>query len=339
MILPKNPVISATWIGILCLSLQAEHAAAHPLAPALLELTETGAGRFEVRWKTPRRLAADTRLTPIFPESCTAASRRDSETDRVSVTLTWSIECETAGLVGESLGVRGISRRGASAVVRVLRADGVQVQGVVSRDQPLFTIPAEPSRFEVFHRYTRLGIEHLWFGLDHVLFILGLLLLVHRWRDLLLTVTAFTLGHSVTLCLAALGVVRLPTAQIEVLIALTLVWLAWEVLRENQPSRWSPFAERPWRMAAVFGLLHGFGFAGALSQVGLPQSEIPIALLAFNVGIELGQLTLIAASALLWIVLSPGLKRLSPRLLRTASAYAVGTLAAYWAIERLAAVV
>ena len=339
MILPKNLVISAFWIGIFCLSLLAEHATAHPLAPALLELTETDAGRFEVRWKTPARLAADTNLTPILPESCTAESSRDSETDRLSVTLTWSIECETSGLVGESLGVRGISGRGASAVVRVVRSDGVQIQGVVSRAQPLFTIPAEPSRFEVFHRYTRLGIEHLWFGLDHVLFILGLLLLVHRWRDLLLTVTAFTLGHSVTLCLAALGVVRLPTAQIEVLIALTLVWLAWEVLREDQPSRRSPFAKGPWRMAMVFGLLHGFGFAGALSQVGLPQSEIPVALLAFNVGIELGQLTLIAASALLWIVSSPVFKKLPPRPLRTASAYAVGILAAYWAIERLATVV
>lgn len=339
MILQKSAFISVFWIGILCLFSPAEHAAAHPLAPALLELTETDAGRFEVRWKTPSRLPADTRLTPILPESCTDASSRDSDRDRLSATLTWSVDCETPGLVGELLGVRGISRRGASAVVRVVREDGVQVQGVVSRDRPLFTIPVEPSRFEVFHRYTRLGIEHLWFGLDHVLFILGLLLLVHRWRDLLLTVTAFTLGHSVTLCLAALGVVRLPTAQIEVLIALTLVWLAWEVLGEDKSSRWSPFAKRPWRMAAVFGLLHGFGFAGALSQVGLPQSEIPVALLAFNVGIELGQLTLIAVSALIWLVLSPVLKKLSPRILRTGSAYVVGTLAAYWAIERLAAVV
>ncbi len=257
----------------------------------------------------------------------------------MSFTMIWSIDCKTPGLVGESIGVRGIVRRGAGSVVRVIRADGTVVQGVVSKDHPMFTVPAQPSSREVLRRYARLGIEHLWFGLDHVLFILGLLLLVHRWRDLLLTVTAFTLGHSVTLCLATLGIVRAPTAYIEVLIALTLVWLAWEVLKQDAPSRRSPFAKRPWRMAAAFGLLHGFGFAGALSQVGLPQAEIPIALFAFNVGIELGQLALIAVSAMVWFAVSPLLKRAGPRWLRGAGAYAIGALASYWVIERLSAVV
>lgn len=185
----------------------------------------------------------------------------------------------------------------------------------------------------VARSYLGLGIEHLLTGLDHVLFVIGLVLLVSSWRSLIATVTSFTLGHSVTLTLATLEVVSVPTLVFELAIAFSILVLGAELAREEPGETW--LRRRPWAMAFGFGLLHGLGFAGALSEIGLPAADIPLALFSFNVGIELGQLLIVAPLALAIAFAGERLRALPAPLLRV-PAYVIGSLAAYWCIERAA---
>jgi hydrogenase/urease accessory protein HupE len=206
------------------------------------------------------------------------------------------------------------------------------VRAVLTGGEPRLRVPEREQRGAVFSSYLGLGFEHILSGVDHLLFVLGLILLVSGMRALVATVTAFTLGHSVTLSAAALGFVHFPTRWAETLIAFSIALLANELVRGEREAP-SPMRRRPWAMSASFGLLHGFGFAGALAEVGLPGDEIPLALFAFNVGIELGQLCFVVAVVALrgafgrWLALVPA--RFAPL-----PAYAIGTLAAYWCFQR-----
>ena len=188
------------------------------------------------------------------------------------------------------------------AVVRVVFADGRVAEGIIARDRPTFVVPDAPRPWDILAAYVRLGVGHILAGPDHLLFVFGLVLLAGATRRLLATVTAFTLGHSVTLTAAALGLVAVPVDPIEVAIAASVFVLAVELARD--PGRASAIRRRPWVMAFAFGLLHGFGFAGALAEAGLPGDEIPLALLGFNLGIEAGQVAFVAcvlaAGAALW---------------------------------------
>ena len=224
-----------------------------------------------------------------------------------------------------------LAEAGSDVLLRVLLADGRSLRAVLRPNAPSFILPAAQSPAGVAAGYLTLGIEHLLTGPDHLAFVLGLVLLVGSGRRLLGTITAFTLGHSVTLSLAALGFVRLPPAPIEAAIALSILVLAVELARQRP----TVLGRRPWLMAASFGLLHGLGFAGALAQVGLPVEEIPLALLSFNVGIELGQIAFVLAILGLGLGLSPLLRRL-PAWSAAAPTYVIGTLAAFWMFERLA---
>jgi len=214
-------------------------------------------------------------------------------------------------------------------------ADGRSVQAVLRGSQPFHVVPERPSRLGVVRDYLRLGLEHIASGLDHLLFVLGLLLLVGgRLAPVVKTVTAFTLGHSVTLSLAVLGFVRFPVGLIELAIAASVFVLGAELARgPGAPA--SRLRRFPWAMAGAFGLLHGFGFAGALAQVGLPSGEIPLSLFAFNLGIELGQLAFVALALAGWRLLVLA-RAPAPAWLRAAPAYGIGTLAAYWCLERAA---
>jgi hydrogenase/urease accessory protein HupE len=246
------------------------------------------------------------------------------------------VDCGGRSLAGARIGVDGLAARGTDALVRLHLADGRLVQGVVRGGEPFLTVPERPGPAEVFGAYVGLGFEHILGGLDHLAFVLGLVLLVRGRRALLWTVTAFTAGHSVTLSLAALGVVRVPAAGVEVLIAVSIVAVAVELARPDRGPipRW----RSPWAMAGAFGLLHGLGFAGALTEVGLPAGEIPAALFAFNCGIEAGQLLFVAGLLLAGSALARTGRKLPPFVaLPTAGvpAYAIGALAAYWVIERI----
>jgi hydrogenase/urease accessory protein HupE len=241
----------------------------------------------------------------------------------------------TAALTGQRIGVDGLRTRATDALVRIRLADGRSVQTVLRGNESAITVPEGTGKLDVLRAYLVLGFEHILTGFDHLLFVLGLTLLVHGRRQLLWTITAFTAGHSVTLSVAALGYVSLPTAPIEVLIALTILVLAVELTREAA-GRDGWMQRRPWAVAFAFGLLHGLGFAGALAQVGLPADEIPLALFSFNVGIELGQLLFVACV----LATRSALRRLPtdfPRPVRALPAYAIGSLAVFWMWERIAA--
>jgi hydrogenase/urease accessory protein HupE len=245
------------------------------------------------------------------------------------------VRCEH-GLTGRSVGVDGLTTGKTDALVRVALADGRKVQGVLRASEPSLTIPERPGRLDVLASYGKLGVEHILSGPDHLLFVLGLLLLATGPRLLLETVTAFTAAHSVTLSLAVLGVVDFPSRVIEIGIAASVFVLAVELTRTERPTS-TLLRRAPWMMAGIFGLLHGLGFAGALAEVGLPSGEIPVALFAFNVGIELGQLTFVALmSGAGWLVVR-GLAR--PAWITLGSAYVMGSLSALWCLERTAVLI
>jgi hydrogenase/urease accessory protein HupE len=321
------------WLlgSALACALAASPAAAHRLAPSLLSIDEAADGTIAVSFKMARQQPSGAEVAPELPETCVPTERPRVDGDAASLTVRWTARCG-AGIVGARVGVRGLAETDTNALVRVALHDGRRVQAVLHAGAPSLVIPERASAFDAFHDYLRLGVLHIVTGFDHLLFVFGLLLLARGVRSLLWTVTAFTAGHSVTLSLAALGIVRFPTAPIELAIAATILVLALELAREGRDS-W--LRRRPWAVAFAFGLLHGFGFAGALAEVGLPQEEIPVALFSFNVGIELGQLGFVALVLALRRALTPALARAPAWLLR-APVTAMGALSVYWCLDRSA---
>lgn len=318
-------------------------AVAHPLAPSLLEIRETEPGRATVLFRTPIAQTAGSTLYPDLPPTCTADEEPVATRQGTGVDLRWSIGCTENSLVAKSFGVRGLEGSRTSTLLRILLANGQQHHRLLNASNPSFTVPTEARRGEVLRQYTLLGIEHILSGPDHLLFVLALLLLIRGRKLLLWTISAFTLGHSVTLALAVLEVIYVPQAPVEVLIAASILFLAVELVRP--PDAPASLTQRyPWAIAAGFGLLHGLGFAGALAEIGVPQGEIPLALLSFNIGIEAGQLGFIALCLALAGVSTRFAKKFRPKTLappasgRVFAAYAIGSLAAFWLFERLATI-
>jgi hypothetical protein len=310
---------------------------AHPLAPALLELREHGGGHVEVKFKTAAKRLAGTKLVPSLPEFCSTTSVPTVEREGTGVVERYAVACN-ASLGGARVGIRGLEASGTDALLRVALADGRHIQSVLRSSEPSLVIPERPSRLAVLRGYLRLGVEHIASGLDHLLFVFGLLVLVGaRTGALLKTVTAFTVGHSVTLSLAVLGFVAFPSGLVELAIAGSIFVLGAELVPApgRAPGR---LRRSPWAMAGAFGLLHGFGFAGALAEIGLPSGEIPLALFAFNVGIELGQLAFIGLVLVAWRLVI-GVQVPLPTWSRALPAYGIGCLAAYWCIERAAGLI
>lgn len=311
----------------------ATRVAAHPLAPALLDLRELGDGRVAVTWKTSRYRATGSRVEPRLPADCSMESVPQTSGDAESLTTTWQVRCP-GSLVGRRFGVSGLASSGIDALVRVTLADGRVVRGVVRGPTPELVVPERQSAASLAAAYLAVGVAHILTGMDHVVFIAALLLLARARGALLASIVAFTVGHSLTLALAALELVRLPTGAVEWLLAAGLFVLAVELTRAAAPP--SRFMRRTWIWALLLGLLQGFGFAGALREIGLPSGDVPLALLSFNLGIEIGQLAVIAgvlgAAAAL-----PRLPLRWPRWAAQAPVYVIGTLAAYWCIERTAA--
>jgi len=306
--------------------------AAHQFAPALLELQEVAPGRAAVRWKQPAVRLQGSQLRPVLPPSCEGVGAPKVTREGSGMVASWEIVCP-GGVVGKTVGVDGIATSQADVLLRVGLTDGRSFRRVLTPDQPSFRVPTVESKLGVVRGYAVLGIEHILTGWDHLLFVLGLILLVGPARMLLWTITAFTGGHSVTLALATLGLVNVPPAPTEAAIALSIYLLAVELIR-SRAGRTTLMRRAPWLVAGVFGLLHGLGFAGALAQVGLPPGEIPLSLFAFNVGIELGQLGFVAvvlgAMALVRAVRLP-----QPAWGASLAAYAIGSLAIYWFLERI----
>jgi hydrogenase/urease accessory protein HupE len=272
----------------------------------------------------------------IFPD----AVERIGEAQSALINNSWEERFEiraAGGLIGGEVHIEGILGGATDVIVRVERLDGTTQLERLVPTKPNFTVTASPGPGEIAWDYFVLGVEHILGGIDHLLFVLALLLLVRNVRRLLLTITAFTVAHSITLVGATLGLVSLPGPPVEAVIALSIVFVAAEVIHEQQ-GRASITARAPWIVAFGFGLLHGLGFAGALQEVGLPETAIAVALLMFNVGVEAGQLLFVTIVAMLSLVL----RKLTPIPVAAASrviSYAIGSIAAFWTIERVAAFV
>jgi len=310
-------------------------ACADVFRPAYLELREVGVGHYDVLWKVPAqgeniRLAATVR----FPEGTVALSEPRRVFSGNSYIQRWQIS-RTGGLTGQTIGVDGIAGGATDVIVRLERQDGTSQTERLVPERPTFVVAAPAGTGEVAWSYLRLGVEHILGGVDHLLFVLALLLIVRGHVRILATITAFTLAHSLTLVAATLGVVHVPGPPVEASIALSIVFVASEVVHglQGHPGL---TARAPWLVAFTFGLLHGFGFAGALAEMGLPQHAIPVALLMFNVGVELGQLAFVAA--MLAAVATLAQLRVNwPRWAHYVPAYTIGSVAMVWTIQRVAA--
>ncbi len=319
-------------------------ATAHEVRPAYLQIVETAPERFRVLWKQPivqdRRLAID----PVLPNDCPPLGDPVPEVVSGALVQQWEVACP---LDQGAIHISGLARTLTDAMVEVQRLDGEGLTALLRPNSPSLDLDDPTPQVAA---YLWLGIEHLLFGIDHVLFVIGLVYLVpSRWA-LLKTITAFTLAHSITLALSVLELVQAPQRPVEAVIALSILFLARELL--SPPEQRSPLtSRRPWIMALLFGLLHGFGFAGAMAEIGLPRDQLAPALLLFNVGIEVGQLMIIAAllallGAARWAGLRPpttvlhgvaqpvGAMHQGLTWLDLGLIYAIGALSAYWTIDR-----
>jgi hydrogenase/urease accessory protein HupE len=318
----------AAWVA-----LAAGPVRAHPLGFGVLRLVESPDGRVEARFRYSGSEADPRGVRVRLPARCAPVGEPVGQALAYGQTIRWRVDCGEEGLAGATVVFEGMDDRDLQAIVHLERPGQAPRSARVTGADPTFTVPSAAPARSPWREYTRLGVEHILEGVDHLLFVLGLVLLVGlRWR-LLATLTAFTLGHSVTLALSTLGWVRVSPAPVEAAIALSILLLGVELARERP----APTLTRryPGLVAALFGLLHGLGFAGALREVGLPEGAIPEALLGFNLGVELGQILFVLAVAgavtLARRLRLPG--RARARLLAT---YGLGTFGAFFLLQRLA---
>ena len=310
----------ALQLIVSCALFAASTAGAHEIRPGLLQVTETADNRYTVIWKQP--LLGDRRLPlePVLEPNC---EKLDAEIQATTSALIerWETECEL-----QRLTIDGLNRTLTDVMLEFTDAEGESQRALLRPESPDYELGSGGAGSAWL--YLKLGIEHLLAGYDHVLFVLGLLLLIRSTASLLITITCFTLAHSITLALSVLGWVQLSQAAVEACIALSIVLLAREVLTDTT----SLLKNRPWIAAFAFGLLHGFGFAGALRDIGLPEENLWLSLLSFNVGIELGQLLLVGV----WVVLGLLTAKFTAReQLRPILAYAIGGMAVFWTLQRV----
>jgi hydrogenase/urease accessory protein HupE len=309
------------------------HAQAHEVRPGYLELEQTAAETWRVLWKVPAQ--GDMRLSihPRFPDACVFVSQPIAFQANNAYIERTAMTCR-GGLVGRAIGINGLSATLTDVLVRSVRADGSVQVARLSPSTPGFVFEARPHSLAVAGAYTLLGVEHILRGIDHLLFVLGLMLIVRNKWLLVKTITAFTIAHSISLAASTLGWIQLAQPPVEAVIALSILFLASELAKQHRGH--AGLVERyPWVVAFTFGLLHGFGFAGALREVGLPESDIPLALFTFNIGVEIGQLLFVGLVVVAFAAMHRLLIRL-PRWMHAIPAYAIGTMATFWWLQRMA---
>lgn len=321
------------WVCSLLLTwLMIGPAQAHWASPGYLELKQTAEGTYSVLWKVPLQAGRPLGLEPLLPDGCVDKTPVRPVKTATAVVKRWITRC-AGGLTGKPISIGGLPTSLTDVLARVTHMDGTVQTVRLTPDDSSFTVTAAPDWIDVSTTYLALGVEHILSGIDHLLFVLALLIIVSGWRRLVATITAFTVAHSITLGAATLGWVYMPRPPVEAVIALSILFLAVEIVHRAR-GRLGITERAPWVVAFTFGLLHGFGFAGALTEVGLPQNAIPLALLFFNVGVEVGQLLFVGAFVLLtWLWSRISLPR--SRWVEITAAYVIGCVAAYWAIERV----
>ena len=306
---------------------------AHEVRPAYLELKQQSEDAYQALWKVPA--LGDMRLGIYvrMPMDCEYVVEPRAFISGGAFIERWAFKSPGA-LVGDTIYFNGLKRTLTDVLVRIERIDGTTQVEMVGPSQPYLVVEAAPSKARIIWTYLVLGVEHIIFGIDHLLFVFALLLIVDGVGKLVRTITAFTVAHSITLATAALGFVHVPGPPVEAIIALSIAFVAMEILRRQQGKE-GLTAKSPWLVAFTFGLLHGFGFAGALSEIGLPEQAIPLSLLFFNVGVEVGQLMFVfAIIAIEWVLKKTKVE--FPKWAHAAPAYLIGSLAMFWVFERVA---
>jgi hydrogenase/urease accessory protein HupE len=319
------------WLLALLLCLIASPAMADELRPGYLEFTQSSATEWMLVWKSPMRGGVTPQTAPVLPEGCEAKGEPSRERLPAAFVITYRVACP-GDISGKTIGLSDFQASQTDVLVRVAPL-GRPVQALrLTAAEPKAQIRAKPDRWQVARTYFITGVDHIVFGYDHLLFVVSLVLLLNGFWTIAKAVTAFTVAHSITLIGTTLGFLGLPQRPVESVIALSILFLAVEIVKKRPDA--PRLSERvPWVVAFGFGLLHGFGFAGALREIGLPESDVPTALLTFNLGVEAGQLAIVAAAlAVLALLRRFALPAVAPVL--RLSAYAIGTVSAFWFIER-----
>lgn len=331
----------AVRFSLLLLLFLAPVAHAHDARPNYVQISETTLHTFSVMWKVPASVPGAALPFPTLPDGCAAEQPPTWHAAGAEFVGQQSFVCDT-GLSGRAVGIEFPAYNPSlSTLYKVRLANGEEHVRILRPDESTWTIPNAESRFGVAKEYTLLGIEHIWIGIDHLLFVACLLFIARSPRRLLITITGFTVAHSITLALSALDIVRIPTPPVEAAIALSVVFLAWEIAKGDKTSLAYSF---PVMVSSSFGLLHGFGFAAVLRDIGLPQTELPTALLFFNIGVEIGQILFVLTLLVAFFLVRP----LLMQLLRSGSedavhwssltiptSYVIGSIASYWMLDRV----
>ena len=329
------------------IALMPMQASADPLAPSLLEIIEIKSNVYVVHWRTPAKLPVSNPgiLEPVFPSICAGAGEsypiKPQNANLLSVE--WRLQCDQT-IEGKQVSIKNLVSTSANTLLRIELADGRLYTQFLTPDKPDFKVPAKQTRAQVFKQYLLFGAQHLAVGIDHILFLIGLVLLAGFNRSLVITVTLFTVAHSISLCLSVLQLVSFPASFAEILIALSISYTMATYLKRGNTER---DKMRLWIIAFCFGLLHGLGFANVLQELGLPNNEVVAALVAFNLGIEFGQLAVIALLALTALLIAPwfidsrsnlsrGAGLITTLPIDRALAFSAGTLSALWFWQRLA---
>jgi hypothetical protein len=325
-----------TWELVLSLVfLAAAPAHAHTSLPGYLALQETGrAGSFDLVWKVPTAEGPPPAIYPVFPPACTITKPLVAEQAPGAIIERGSVQCGANGLDGAVIAISALNVTILDVLVRITFADGSSVQHMLKPLETSFVVHKDgKNRVDVWG-YITLGVGHILYGIDHLLFVLGLLLIVRGLGLLLRTITAFTVAHTITLGLAVFGVVHVAPTPVEAVIALSIVFLAVELAQHHRGKEGLTYRQ-PWVVAFAFGLLHGFGFAGTLSKLGIPSGDIPQSLLFFNLGVEAGQLAFVAVF-LMFVYSLRSLEIRWPAWAQRIPAYAIGSVASFWFLQRCA---
>ena len=327
---------------VLLLLLVPPLAQGHDARPNYVQITETEVNTFSVSWKVPASMPGGALPYPKLPDECVAERQPAWQQAGAEYVGQQIYRCDKP-LSGKVVGIEfPIVNPSLSTLYKIKLANGEEHLRILKPSETEWTVPDAENRFAVATEYTWLGIEHIWIGIDHLLFVACLLFIAKKSRRVLITITSFTVAHSITLALSALDLVRISTPPVEAAIALSVVFMAWEIARGNTNSLTHRY---PIAVSSSFGLLHGFGFAAVLREIGLPQTELPTALLFFNVGVEIGQILFVLALLGGFYLLQPVFIRLLRSgwdnevhwsSLTAPASYAVGSIASFWMIERVA---
>ncbi len=321
-----------TITSLLLIFLYCTFSMADEIKLSYLEIKESKSQHYSVLLKLSSKDDQKLPIDMLMPKECSLTMPKTSHLVNGTYLDRWQMKCNE-GLADKTLFIEGLKSTGTDLLLRLELLSGVSHSKLLSPSTSSYRVPKDASSWQIVQTYTWLGITHILLGFDHLLFVFALLLIVKNMRRLLWTITAFTLAHSLTMVVATLGIVHLPSAPVEAVIALSIIFLAMEIIHEKQ-GKIGLTSRYPWIIAFIFGLLHGFGFAGALAEIGLPQQAITLALIFFNIGVELGQLMFVATIVFIVVILQRLTYPAVLNKLQTVVVYMIGGISSFWLIER-----